>query len=353
MKTGKTLLLMAFAAGLLTTSAQAYIYVDLTGPGAAVPIIATDPTAASVSFQLYIRITATADPTKDTLWKFMVDTRSTNVGGGLINGTLAASWVTTGSGGPNFSGDTTSKLGKSQDIDGDGDLDLGGIGTSTAVIPDYMAGRNASYITEPDANGFNMYNMTFTGTSFAGSNPHGVTELKGTFVQKVGYTMWKENGSATPATNLANQRTGQTITLYRPDNIQFDKPSIDLTDGPGTLDASPSVGSIDEWQWDINGDGVYEVKRATATSMTFSFDKLTGRVSWNDGAAGDFGDYAPTPAQVAAKQVQVNLRTKYGNDLIPLTHDEDHAMVILPEPATVVLLVMGGVIVAVRRRRVV
>jgi len=347
-KAVKTLLLVAFAAGLLATSAQASIYVDLTGMGGTaieLPSAAFEPTAVNVAFQLYIRVTPSATPTGDSIQKALMVTKSTNVGGGLINGILWAEFV---SGGPFSLHPTNSTVGKSQDIDGDSisgaiDKDLGMI---TGGSPnDNMSAYSTVYNVQPDATGFDVYSMTFTGTGLTSANPHGVTVLQGAFTGALGKTMWKEGGVSKTA--LADQKTGTTITLYRADDAKLDHAVLSL-DGTASvkLDGAESIGSINMWSWDVNGDGNFEVASALATSLELRYDPITGVLSWE----GPVGSGITGSQALSAGNYPVKLQTKWLGST--LTSDETTSMMtLLPEPATMALLGLGGLALAIRRRR--
>jgi len=351
-KPGKTLLVAAFAVGLLAASASAAMYLDIdpsSGSGSATYAIGIDSgTWSYTGMKLNARIVS--GESSNSLLKFFSKVVSTNVGGGLILGTLSDAWNTTEL---NLYGNAS--LGTQKNLDSDTDTDIGGADGATST--DWMLAQKSAtgYVTQTDnTNGIPAYTVNFAGTGWVGgpgANPHGITVIQAVPRDKTGVTIWKEgtvNQGNAPAYAMAS--TGYTITLYRPDDAALDKAQIDLKLGSGTLDASGSIGSINKWLWDIGGEGTYEVTSATGTSMTFTYNKATGQVDWTDGV-GDSGSYTPTAAEKKAGQVMVTMQTKYVNSST-LTHDETSAMVLLPEPATMALLGLGGLALAVRRRRV-
>jgi hypothetical protein len=348
-KAGKTLLVAAFAFGLLAASASAAMYLDIdpsSGSGSTTYAIAVDSGTASVTgLKLNIRLTSNGGSGDLQLLKYYGKVVSTNYDGGLILGTLSDAWNTT-----DLNLYSAAYLGKQQDLDSDGDIDIGG--TNPAVFNDWMCAQNGNttYVTQTDAtNGIPAYTINFAGTSWVGgpsANPHGITVIQAVQAKNT-YNLYREG---TKGANGAD--TGYTITLYRPDGAALDKTQIDLKLGSGTLDASGSIGSINKWLWDFGGDGTYEVmvSGTTAPVMTFTYNSATGEVGYNDGV-GDSGSYTPTAAEKAAGKFTVTMQTKYVNSST-LTHDETSAIVLLPEPATMALLGLGGLALAVRRRRV-
>jgi hypothetical protein len=97
------------------------------------------------------------------------------------------------------------------------------------------------------------------------------------------------------------------------------------------------------WSWDVDGDTQFDVASALATSLSLSYDPIAGILSWT-GPAGSGQKTLP------AGDYQVKLRTEWQGST--LTSSEKTAMMtLLPEPATMALLGLGGLALAIRRRR--
>jgi hypothetical protein len=121
--------------------------------------------------------------------------------------------------------------------------------------------------------------------------------------------------------------TGSKVVLYRPATADAGPPLIVNPGDTVTLDGSASVGTISLWQWDLNGDGVWDL---TGEKPTVTYDYLTGTLG------------------LAGGPHEVTLRASS-----PYTDNQSTTLLtIVPEPATLVLLAAGaGVTLAVRRRR--
>jgi len=350
-KAGMTIVLVVLAAGLLAAPAVASMSLDLnqtSTSSSSVNIAIDSPTYALNGMNLNARIISASTPL--TLLKFYSSVVSTNVGGGLIEGNLTDDW---NSADLKLYGSAT--IGTQQNLDGVGDPDLDIGSTVFATSTDYMLAQKGSttYVTQTDAtHGIPAYTVNFAGTGWVAANPHGITVLQAIARQKLGVSIWKEGTTSMGSTTLPD--TGYTVTLYRADvakvNGMTSGAELDLhLGGSGTMDAVDSIGSLDQYQWDVNGDGTYEALTATGHMMTFTVHE-SGLVDWNDGA-GDSGSYMPTPAQKAAEKVLVGLRTKNGDNGSPLTAGTATATLLLPEPATMALLGLGGLALAIRRRR--
>ncbi|MCX5685587.1 MAG: PEP-CTERM sorting domain-containing protein [Planctomycetota bacterium] len=374
MKAVKTLLLVAFAAGLLTASAHAALFLDVTGAGGTtyIPITATNGIQSFTStnrFTVAARIVGTdpLDYAAQSLAKVTISVLSSQVGGGLVNGNLSAAWYSPdatntlqygedGNGdpiyGPNFGGNGSfSSTGTQQDLNGDGNKDVGSTDLSTATSG-WMRGELSSGFATPQtsANGFNLFRMTYTGTTgWVSTNPHGVTVVSAVNAAKQGWTAWYEDGAVAGGgggSGSEDPLTGKTVTLYRADTASLDKASLTI-DGTAAvgLDGGTSVGSINKWKWDLNGDGTFEVVGDSASSLSLTYDPVTGTLHWTgNGVSGqehvDAGDYT------------VKLRTMWdkGDGTALTSSDKTAAMTLLPEPATMALLGLGA-LAAIRRRR--
>ena len=333
MNAGKTIVLVVLAAGLLAAPASASMYLDINPASGPTAIAIDAPTAIVSGMNLMIRLTGA---TPLTMLQSYMSVLSTNVGGGLINGTITDAW---------YPGTELSGIGSlgtaSTTLDADGDTDIGS--TNYASATGYMRAQkgNTDYVTQTDPAGIGAYVLSFQGTEWASANPHGVTVIEAIGRQKASASgLWKEAGVSKAAVPF----TGNTITLYRPDDAKLDHDALSL-DGSASmvLNGAASTGSINMWSWDVDGDTQFDVASALATSLSLSYDPIAGILSWT-GPAGSGQKTLP------AGDYQVKLRTEWQGST--LTSSEKTAMMtLLPEPATMALLGLGGLAVAIRRRR--
>jgi len=187
-----------------------------------------------VEMDLYLSVTgANADYTDDALWGFKASFLSTNVGRGNVLGTL---WAETaapfnGPGSQDTSDATWSgnpcAAAYQQDLDGDGDLDVGSNNHWTAC--GWFAAR-AGFMVPNWGDGpaeYHVASLTFTVTDFLSPEPGNATEIN-LFCpeevdgkQRITGCLWQEDGNATISQFTTGPHAG-TVTVGDPISLFLD-----------------------------------------------------------------------------------------------------------------------------------
>jgi hypothetical protein len=347
--------LFILTGALLATSASGALTLDLRNGAVGNPA-AVEYTGVGqvITLNLWATVTgADAVPTNDGLWKFYTSIRSSN--GGLAKGTLAKSgksgWVV----GTAFNLGSGATVGTFVDLDGDGDLDVGSNNSNDAL--NWMQGRagvmqaTVEYQRTAPYNSWAIANYTFTATG-AGPDPHGVTKLYLT-PRVSNDNLWNEDGyiwegeDAYPPFDPINDWTAGSDRMGTPLAGQYVTLYIHATAvAPGgggtveallgenlTLNAGASTGSMNNYQWDLDGDNDWDL--TTNNPLTV--------IPWAD-LVGKYG-------LMAGGLYNARLRTAW-EESPPVT--ESTAMFPLhltPEPATMALLGIGGLLTLIRRRK--
>jgi len=330
---GLALLLGSVLTSTAWAAAPNGLYVDVYNNGTAPPPtptpvtnipVAVTSSGAVVTSLIQARVVGTdGDTTNDYIGNFVAAFYSTN--GGLIKGDLSLAFTPIAS----IPFTAFRQNGTAQNLDGDGDKDLGSTDNSTTT----------GWVVESQAPGFVYANtayggrLTFTGTSW-GPAIHGVTQIWA--VGQVGTltSYWSEDdttGGGAPPTTFGTIKTGTMVTLYRPAAAVVG-PTLNITPGnqSGNLGGTGSTGTIKTWEWVING-----VPRGTLTGDT-PLVTLATLMSWG---LGDLdGETYP---------VALNLTSDYET----IAQGTGSIFVQTPEPATLALLAFGGLAMIARRRR--
>lgn len=278
--------------------------------GATNTVAINGPTDVVTASLWVVATGANADTSDDGVQKFYAAYYSSN--GGLVLGAMTQTFL------PDQPLDSDMHMGTSQDLDGDGDNDVGGTNAASGTDWVYARAYTGGVIPSP----IHFGTVTFSGNGWGGS-PHGVTRIWGIGRPSSTYSaIWREDGVMVSG----NASTGSEITLYRPAAADA---GDGLSVGPGgsaILDGSRSVGTIDSWEWDLNGDGLADVTGETS-AITY--------------------DYLATTLGLGQGDHTVTLRTTS-----PYTTSADTmVLTVLPEPGTCALLALGGLALHRARRR--
>jgi len=303
-------IVLTVACGLTSTaSAELRLDLELAGGGTVMAVTAPDQVVGGI--ELYARITPSA--AGDALLKFYTAFYSS--AGGLLYGNLSDVWAP----GTPFSLGTGATLGTLADLDLDGDVDIGA--TNALSATGWMHAKAVDVTNGVPGSSFHVATLIFSGTAWTSANPHGVTTIY-TVPRGFGNAhLWKEGGANTSAVPTS----GSFITLYRPAAADGGLDVVVDRGVPGLLDASASIGTIAQYEWDLNGDGTPD---AFGQQVLLTYEGLA--------------TMGMTPGNYT-----VTLKTKS-----PYTESTDTVgLTILPEPGTLVLLGLGGVAHLLMRRR--
>ncbi len=326
----------------------------------------------------------------EAVWKFYSAFYSSN--GGLIKGNLMAAFVPTGAEHQWGQGNTADQ-GSQEDLDTDGDLDVGSnfIGDTS---PPWFQARHSSgepypyddypvpevhdlypippydhpspaeveaWKEEHAANEFHMANLYFlpetawNETAGGYDGRPGVTEIWAA-PRQFGSAQWMEDDPANPGESITKVNfvnpapgdpnagellAGDKVVLYvvshaEPPTGAKGGFSIGPSDPPLVLDGRASTGSINWWGWDFNGDGDYDIEGLGEEGNDFI------AVTYQDLIDLGLAEGVYPMASMAVGWSQSE----------PVNKDEvTFEFEIIPEPATIALLVVGALVARVRRRR--
>jgi hypothetical protein len=333
---------------MITSSASAMLMTDLRLAGGGTTYEITSGTAV-VELQFWARIENTSGA---KLAKVYAAFRSS---GGLINGDLSDAWgPDAGAAGAGFRTGTAT-LGTVVDLPSplgstnlDGNKDIGGLSDSSST--GWYSARSTTMVTGAD---FNLATVTFTGASW-GTNTHGITLLEAIPQKKALTSSWYEGGATHGTTDYPVQ--GQTITLYKKAVAVVKDALGNVLDGThgltldqlnpsGTLSGKDSTGSINSWKWDFNNDGTTDLTGTgdvgALALATLTYDPNSKKLTW---AGGELSLEQGVYMSKLTVEYKTSPAITTGSQQIPLT--------LLPEPATMALLGLGGLLIAARRRRV-
>lgn len=352
MKAGKVVLAIVAVGCVLTSSAYANLVTDLRLAGGGTTVEITSATqVVEVQFWAHIQNGTTSN---SGLTKIYANFQSS---GGLINGGLTDAWgPDAGSAGTGFRTGVAT-LGPALDFNGDGNMDIGALSTNTDSSKFYLA-KAAVNVSGLD---FNLATVTFTGTSW-GTNTHGITVLEAGTQAKYLTSLWKEDGVNKGSSAGQWPGQGQKIILYKravavvkdalgvPVDAMHpivldDKDPSSSVNASAEVKGTSSTGSINWWGWDFNHDGTDELTGTgnsdTLALATLTYDYAAKILSWGTGQLTNMDKGSYTAKLTVA---YTGSTVTSGSQEFPLT--------LSPEPATVALLAMGGLVLVARRRRV-
>ncbi len=219
-----SLLALVAAMGPLAGCAYAGVFADLRVRGQADKHVEITHLGQVVAMDLYVGVTGTnTDYTDDALWGFKASFESTNVGRGNVLGTL---WA--GAMAPfrnNGSQDSRNGSAHQQDLDGDGDLDVG------SHTCDGLFAARAGFMVPNWGDGpaeYHVASLTFTVTEFLSPEPGDVTEINafrplgkdGRHELAMG-GLWMEDGVA-KVSSLSEGINAGTVTVGDPISLFLD-----------------------------------------------------------------------------------------------------------------------------------
>jgi len=359
------------AGGLLASTALGTLTIHLTLPQGLPPgvppaayggAMAVDPLApVPVEMQIWAVVTdGNGDMSDDGLSKFYSAFYSSL--GGVVLGDLMASPAMEAypSHGPYWFGGEAASLGDQADLDGDGDLDIGSTDVEEPSPPWFQI-RHAAGMQFSDEvwilkwqpmpgnpiNAWHVADVTFTptvaGPEFDPTGPSGITEIWAD-PRQYAAAQWTEDGlskinylEGSGEENRGILEGGEKVVLYVASHAEAPSgggPFVVVQGGPALiLEGTASTGSVNWWGWDFDGDGTYEIEGIGQSAVEVSYDDLK---------AMGLEDMVPYTAMMTV-----------GWSQSPVINTDTVAfdLTIIPEPATLALLLGGCLITRVRRRR--
>ena len=265
---------------------------------------------------------------------------------------------------------------------GDGDLDIGHAEIGKPAPPWFQVRhRSGTQYTDEEysplpfgdpgpqgnpTNDFLIAYLTFTpltpdlddwdagweGPEYNELSQSGVTEIWADPRQN-GAAQWEENGDlkinyTTPNPDQGELLGGEKVILYVASQAEMPaggpafevKPENDAGN-PVILDGSAATGSINWWGWDFDGDGDYDLQGVGEVAEV-TYDMLKGL----DDATVTMGEEWPDGMTKPA-----TLTVGWSNSDPINTDVVGFDLTIIPEPATIALLVAGALVTRLRRRR--
>ena len=377
-------LAVVFAGGILASSALGSLTIDLrvrtSPPESPDPPTFTNGVAVEpgdlVKMEVWAVVTDGNGTVRDDgLNKFYSSFLSTN--GGLILGNLISLFPADE---PHsmWGGGTGVDKGVAGDLDGDGDDDVGSNEVSGDAPPMFMAraSNNIELFTDKNVPVYDEFlcsigegpceaeveawkvehdtNEWFVGRLFfvaagdwnetidpATGRP-GVVEIWAR-PRQYNAAAWMEDGEL--LFNYVNEGaehrgllvSGDKVILYVASHAEVPDGSGPFEVAPGglalVLNGSASTGSINWWGWDFDGDGNYEIEGVGEEEVTVTYEYLTGE----KGLVA--GDYTAKMTVGWSQSDPVN------------TDTAEFGFRIVPEPATIALLLAGCLVTGMRRRR--
>ena len=344
-------LAILIAGGVMVSSAMGSLTLDLQLPGGGTVIQVVDPSAPlTVSLELWATVTgADGITTNDGLWKFYTSIRSSN--GGLMLGNMSKTGKSGWFAGTAFSLGLGATIGTQKDLDGDGDMDIGSNDDADATSGWMLARASAmqasvAFERTPPYNSWGIAKYTFTKTGMG--DPHGVTKLYLTPRPGID-NLWNEDGyiwegeDAYPpylpedwlpdSDRLGTPLAGKFVTLYVAADAVVPPAIVANMGDMLVLDAGASLGSINTYQWDLDGDMGWDL----------TVHNPLVAIPWDD----LINVYGLVPGQ----NYDARLRVAW-EESPALTWDEQGFQLnVMPEPATLALLGFGLVSLLARRKR--
>ena len=242
-------------------------------------------------------------------------------GPGIIYGDMALTFSSAFQGSVLYDSDPgLCYAGTSQNLDGDGDNDIGSTNNADVTTGWIFPSASLSGATSP----LDIGQVAFQGTGWVAGS-HGVTQLFVVSTTNPTGTGYKKDnvGGTTPAV------TGRIVTLYRPATAVVGGPLTIDSGETKQLGGTGSTGTFDTWEWIIGG----LTTSLTGDTPDVSYDYLVDTLHLTPGNTYD---------------VQLNLTSAY--EAITPGFGEN-LLTIAPEPATLALLAFGGLAMLARRRR--
>ena len=312
-----------------------------------------------VAMDLYVSVIGSnADYTDDALWGFKASFQSTNVNCGSVLGDLWGEilWPFTSGG----SQDIPNGLAHQPDLDGDGDLDMGGtIGPNPSGWFAARAGRLVWGDGRQPAE-FHVANVTFTVTGFLSPEADAVTEVNafrpdmligtdGKQYECVLGALWMEDGlpkaslpDGGPDTGTVTM--GDAIALVLDPALQETLPPLPPEPDPPPPEPDPPAPEPDPVPPDLDPAG------GTTPDDSGSGGSGGSAAGGGMGDAGSGGVWDGDLADIVAGGPVDPVGTPIFLDP-PIGLDAVPPMVHYPEPATLALLAVGGAAILLRRRK--
>ena len=350
--------LAAVAVVMVGSHALAALTVDLRfSDGSTSMVIHRNQLNTDVTMYVWTTVTGTgSDGTKDGLCYINYNVISRKASGGSVTGNMTSSWSLDSNW--NNTGTMSTTV---ADLNADGINDIGSLSTTNnsntlkAKSTDTLHtpgrwygsdGKGGNSVTNGWA--WNVETVQFHISASSASFGTGTTYIDPKIPSWAGATKaasyFLDGGATAVNSNLTN---GSSVAFTLAPTTLTASLTNQGTDGKYHVSQGGSVtlggmatitdgfGSVSQYGWDLTGDGVADVT-STSSSATVTYDYLTRAVGLG-GLGLSQGNHAVT----------LKITTNDG----AMGTDPGGTLNIVPEPATVALLVTGGIAIAARRRR--